>query len=64
MDARNNSVTQDFIGKEARWGARNYAPVPVVVDRARDCMVWDVEGRAYIDMMSAYAAYVPGNFIL
>ena len=62
MDASsNNSVTQDFIGKEARWGARNYAPVPVVVDRARDCKVWDVEGRAYIDMMSAYSAVSFGH---
>jgi ornithine aminotransferase len=61
MDASNNPVTQDFIGKEARWGARNYAPVPVVVDRARDCMVWDVEGRAYIDMMSAYSAVSHGH---
>ncbi|MEZ0307596.1 MAG: ornithine--oxo-acid transaminase [Ramlibacter sp.] len=61
MDACNSSVTQDFIGKEARYGARNYQPVPVVVDRARDCMVWDVEGRAYIDMMSAYSAVSHGH---
>ena len=46
-------TSHDFIGKEARYGARNYQPVPVVVDRARDCLVWDVEGREYIDMMSA-----------
>jgi ornithine--oxo-acid transaminase len=53
--------TQDFIRKEGRFGARNYAPVPVVVQRARDCLVWDVEGREYIDMMSAYSAVSHGH---
>ncbi|TWO64449.1 ornithine--oxo-acid transaminase [Caenimonas sedimenti] len=51
----------DYIGQEARFGARNYAPVPVVVDRALDCLVWDVEGREYIDMMSAYSAVSHGH---
>jgi ornithine--oxo-acid transaminase len=55
------SSTQDFIGQEARFGARNYQPVPVVVDRARDCLVWDVEGREYIDMMGAYSAVSHGH---
>src|SRR3954467_9035641 len=53
--------TAEFIGKEPRFGARNYAPVPVVVDHARDCLVWDVEGREYIDMMSAYSAVSHGH---
>jgi ornithine--oxo-acid transaminase len=57
----NTSAAQDFIGKEARFGARNYQPVPVVVDHARDCLVWDVEGREYIDMMSAYSAVSHGH---
>src|SRR5665647_654847 len=37
MDTTATTATQDFIGKEARYGARNYRPVPVVVDHARDC---------------------------
>jgi ornithine--oxo-acid transaminase len=61
MDATATTATQEFIGKEARFGAHNYQPVPVVVDRARDCMVWDVEGREYIDMMSAYSAVSHGH---
>lgn len=61
MDATTPTATQDYIGKEARWGARNYAPVPVVVDHALDCLVWDVEGREYIDMMSAYSAVSHGH---
>lgn len=62
MDATTGtSATQDFIAKEGRYGARNYAPVPVVVDHARDCLVWDVEGREYIDMMSAYSSVSHGH---
>jgi len=61
MDATIPTATQEFIGKEARFGARNYQPVPVVVDHARDCLVWDVEGREYIDMMSAYSAVSHGH---
>lgn len=61
MDATALTATQEFIGKEARFGARNYQPVPVVVDHARDCLVWDVEGREYIDMMSAYSAVSHGH---
>lgn len=61
MDASNPNATQGYIAKEARFGARNYAPVPVVVDHARDCLVWDVEGREYIDMMGAYSAVSHGH---
>ena len=57
----NATTTQDFIDTEARFGARNYQPVPVVVDCARDCLVWDVEGREYIDMMGAYSAVSHGH---
>jgi ornithine--oxo-acid transaminase len=60
MEARTQH-TQDYVGQEARFGARNYAPVPVVVDRAKDCLVWDVEGREYIDMMGAYSAVSHGH---
>lgn len=56
-----SNTTRDLIAREARFGARNYAPVPVVVDYARDCLVWDVEGREYIDMMSAYSAVSHGH---
>lgn len=61
MRTSNKVSSQDFIGLEARHCASNYQPVPVVVDRARDCLVWDVEGREYIDMMSAYSAVSHGH---
>jgi ornithine--oxo-acid transaminase len=57
----NMSATESHIAKEARYGARNYAPVPVVVDHAKDCLVWDVEGREYIDMMGAYSSVSHGH---
>lgn len=57
----NMSATESHIAREARFGARNYAPVPVVVDHAKDCLVWDVEGREYIDMMSAYSSVSHGH---
>ncbi|MBA2965646.1 MULTISPECIES: ornithine--oxo-acid transaminase [Ramlibacter] len=61
MDSQVGPGSQDFVALEARFGARNYHPVPVVVDRALDCLVWDVEGREYIDMMGAYSAVSHGH---
>ena len=63
MDASSskNQPTDSHVAQEARYGARNYAPVPVVVDHAKDCLVWDVAGREYIDMMSAYSAVSHGH---
>ena len=57
----NTSATENHIAREARFGARNYAPVRVVVDHAKDCLVWDVEGREYVDMMSAYSSVSHGH---
>lgn len=61
MDSQVGPSSQDFVAVEARFGARNYHPLPVVVGRARDCLVWDVEGREYIDMMGAYSAVSHGH---
>ena len=61
MSNKHTPTSPDFIRKENHYGARNYAPLPVVVDRAKDCLVWDVEGREYIDMMSAYSAVSHGH---
>jgi ornithine--oxo-acid transaminase len=41
---------------EARHGARNYAPLPVVLQAGRGCWLTDVDGRRYLDLMSAYSA--------
>src|SRR5947208_13602900 len=46
----------DMIALESRYGATNYAPLPVVLDRGEGCWLWDVEGLRYLDMLSAYSA--------
>ncbi|TFZ01767.1 ornithine--oxo-acid transaminase [Ramlibacter humi] len=61
MDSQAGPGSRDYVALEARYGARNYHPIPVVVERARDCLVWDVEGREYIDMMGAYSAVSHGH---
>jgi ornithine--oxo-acid transaminase len=46
----------DSIAREARFGAKNYDPLPVVLTRGRGVHLFDIEGRRYLDMMSAYSA--------
>ncbi|MCL4799678.1 MAG: ornithine--oxo-acid transaminase [Burkholderiales bacterium] len=46
---------------ELRYGAHNYAPLPVTLVRGRGEFVWDDAGRRYIDMMSAYSAVSLGH---
>jgi ornithine--oxo-acid transaminase len=45
-----------FVDRENRFGAQNYAPLPVVLSHGLGAHLYDVEGRRYIDMMSAYSA--------
>jgi ornithine--oxo-acid transaminase len=47
---------QSSIEREARFGARNYAPFPVVLEKGRGAHLFDTDGKRYIDMMSAYSA--------
>lgn len=47
--------------KERHFGASNYAPLPVVFHRGEGVWLWDVEGRRYLDMMSAYSAVSFGH---
>jgi ornithine--oxo-acid transaminase len=47
---------QSVIAREARFGARNYAPFPVVITRGAGAYLFDAAGKRYIDMMSAYSA--------
>ena len=46
----------DKIALEKRYGATNYAPLPVVLARGEGVWLWDDEGRRYLDMLSAYSA--------
>ena len=45
----------------SRYCARNYEPLPVVLARGEGAHLWDVEGRRYVDMMSAYSAVSLGH---
>jgi ornithine--oxo-acid transaminase len=51
----------DFIALENRVSAPNYAPLPVVLTRGEGSYLWDVDGRRYVDMMSAYSAVSLGH---
>jgi len=53
--------TQDYIQREDKYGAHNYHPLPVVLDRGEGVHVWDVEGRKYYDFLSAYSAVNQGH---
>lgn len=53
--------TQSYIDREARYGAHNYHPVPVVIDRGEGIFVWDVDGKRYFDFLSAYSAVNQGH---
>lgn len=53
--------TQNYIDREDRFGAHNYHPLPVVLDRGEGPFVWDVEGKRYFDFLSAYSAVNQGH---
>ncbi len=53
--------TQDYIDREDRFGAHNYHPLPVVLERGEGPFVWDVEGKRYYDFLSAYSAVNQGH---
>ena len=52
---------QDYIEREEKYGAHNYHPLPVVLDRGEGPFVWDVEGKRYYDFLSAYSAVNQGH---
>ncbi|TAJ11899.1 ornithine--oxo-acid transaminase [Marinilabiliaceae bacterium JC017] len=52
---------QDYITREDKFGAHNYHPLPVVLDRGEGIYVWDVEGKRYFDFLSAYSAVNQGH---
>ncbi|MBK7443575.1 MAG: ornithine--oxo-acid transaminase [Chitinophagales bacterium] len=53
--------TQSYIQKEEAYGAHNYHPIPVVIDRAEGVYMWDVDGKQYFDFLSAYSAVNQGH---
>lgn len=55
------SRTEQLIGMAERHGAHNYHPLDVVIERGEGIWVWDVEGRKFLDCLSAYSALNQGH---
>jgi ornithine--oxo-acid transaminase len=55
------SKAADFIKLEDRYGAHNYHPLDVVIERADGAWVWDVDGNNYMDFLAAYSAVNQGH---
>ena len=53
--------TEDFVGLENQYGAHNYHPLDVVIERAEGVWVYDVEGKRYLDCLAAYSAVNQGH---
>ena len=51
----------DYIALEEKYGAHNYHPLPVVLERGQGVYVWDVDGKRYYDFLSAYSAVNQGH---
>ncbi len=52
---------QDYINIEDRYGAHNYHPLPVVLNKGEGVFVWDVTGKRYYDFLSSYSAVNQGH---
>jgi ornithine--oxo-acid transaminase len=59
--ADEKTLTALAIEKEERYGAHNYHPLPVVLEKGEGVFVWDVEGKRYYDFLSAYSALNQGH---
>ncbi|MGO4820702.1 MULTISPECIES: ornithine--oxo-acid transaminase [unclassified Flavobacterium] len=56
-----STKSEALIAKENKYGAHNYHPLPVVLDRGEGVFVWDVDGKKYYDFLSAYSAVNQGH---
>lgn len=63
MSAPTHFVThaERFMALEDQYGAHNYHPLPVVLTRGKGVHLWDVEGKRYLDFLSAYSAVNQGH---
>ena len=56
-----SSKAEEMIAKENQYGAHNYHPLPVVLERGEGVFVWDRDGKKYYDFLSAYSAVNQGH---
>ena len=54
-------LVQEYIDLEERYGAHNYHPLPVVIEKGQGPFMWDVEGKRYFDFLSGYSAVNQGH---
>ena len=56
-----SSLQDEYIKKESLYGAKNYSPLSVVLEKGEGAYLWDVDGNKYLDMVSAYSAVSHGH---
>ena len=61
MPITEKTLSQHAIEQENQYGAHNYHPLPVVLNKGEGVYVWDVEGKKYYDFLSAYSAVNQGH---
>lgn len=55
------STTQQYLEREETFGAHNYHPLPVVLQKGKGVFVWDVDNKRYYDFLSGYSAINQGH---
>lgn len=58
---KHSYTKEQLIALEDKYGAHNYHPLPVVLERGKGIYVWDVDGKRYYDFLSAYSAVNQGH---
>lgn len=61
MTTTTKMTAADYMEKESQFGAHNYHPLPVVLERGEGVHVWDTDGKKYYDFLSAYSAVNQGH---
>jgi ornithine--oxo-acid transaminase len=61
MTESKNLTSKEVMALEDKYGAHNYHPIPVVIEKGEGVFVWDVEGKRYFDFLSAYSAVNQGH---
>jgi ornithine--oxo-acid transaminase len=61
MQAQDLKNTSYYIALEEKYGAHNYHPLPVVIERGQGVYLYDVEGKRYFDFLSGYSAVNQGH---
>ena len=61
MNELEKKSSEYYISLEDTYGAHNYHPIPVVLEKGKGVYVWDVEGNKYLDFLSAYSAVNQGH---